>query len=103
MLTIIHLDIYLYTSGVDFTVYSLLKDYYVYKGEGECLSTMTLLFCGAFSSSCGQIVSYPLQLARTKLQAQGMPGMPVRYSGVSDCIKQTFSKEGWTGLLRMLQ
>ncbi|CAN0119222.1 unnamed protein product [Scytosiphon promiscuus] len=31
---------------------------------------MTLLGFGALSSTCGQLVAYPLQLVRTKLQAQ---------------------------------
>lgn len=34
---------------------------------------MTLLGFGALSSTCGQLVAYPLQLVRTKLQAQASP------------------------------
>ncbi len=35
---------------------------------------MTLLGFGALSSTCGQLVAYPLQLVRTKLQAQVIIG-----------------------------
>lgn len=37
---------------------------------------------------------------RTKLQAQGMPGRPVRYSGLSDALRQTIAEEGVRGLYR---
>lgn len=38
--------------------------------DQEGPGVMTLLGFGAMSSTCGQLVAYPLQLMRTKLQAQ---------------------------------
>lgn len=87
-------------SGVDFTIYSILKE--KLNKNGESISTHQLLLCGAFSSSCGQLVSYPLQLARTKLQAQGMPGMPIKYTGVLDCLTKIYLTDGIIGLYRGL-
>ena len=55
---------------------------------------------GAFSSSCGQVVAYPLQLIRTKLQAQGMEGRPRRYKGILDCFRQTTRDHGLKGLYK---
>ena len=51
------------------------------RGRGACVlcpqegpDVMTLLGFGALSSTCGQLVAYPLQLVRTKLQAQVRTG-----------------------------
>lgn len=41
--------------------------------DSEDLSVVCL-FAGATATTCGQIVAYPLQLIRTRLQAQGMKG-----------------------------
>lgn len=45
-------------------------------------------------------MAYPLQLVRTRLQAQGMPGRPVVYAGMTDCFLQTLRSEGVAGLYR---
>ena len=66
------------------------------------------LLCGAVASLCGQTVSYPFQLVRTKLQAQGMP-IPEHlkgkvhykhYDGVWDCIVKIIQNRGPQGLYR---
>lgn len=57
---------------------SLTPDFHVFPSTVICFlvlfqegpDVMTLLGFGALSSTCGQLVAYPLQLVRTKLQAQ---------------------------------
>lgn len=48
---------------------------------------MTLLGFGALSSTCGQLVAYPLQLVRTKLQAQvrNAPPCVALHTKLSNC------------------
>lgn len=61
-------------------MYSLLKELYSSKfSEAGEPGVSTLLLCGAASTTCGQLFTYPLQLTRTRLQAQGMKGRCVRY------------------------
>lgn len=49
-----------------------------------------------------QFVSYPLALIRTRLQAQGVGGRPVKYQGMGDVLRQTLAKEGVRGLYKGL-
>ena len=64
-------------------------------------SVVTLLSYGAISSTAGQVVAYPMQLVRTKLQAQGMPGVP-NYNGPLHCFQDVIKREGVRGLYRGL-
>ena len=57
-----------------------------------------MLSMGATANICGSIVSYPLQLVRTKLQSQGMPGKKKYFDGVFDCLSQTYKRFGIRGL-----
>ena len=66
---------------------------YAERHPGREPSTLTFLACGAVSSTIGQAVAYPLQVVRTRLQAQGLPGMPA-YDGVVDCLRRTVADGG---------
>ena len=57
-----------------------------------------MLAMGATANICGSIVSYPLQLVRTKLQSQGMPGKRKLFDGIFDCLAQTYARFGVRGL-----
>lgn len=89
-------------AGTDLTVYSLLRDAYATRYPDDVPGTATLLTCGALSSTTGQLVAYPLQLVRTRLQAQGMHKRPVVYHGIVDCVRKTVAEDGFLGLYRGL-
>lgn len=42
------------------------------QGADSPIGIMVPLACGTVSSTCGQLVSYPLALVRTQMQAQGI-------------------------------
>ena len=58
-----------------------------------------MLFCPA--PLAPQVVSYPLALVRTRLQAQGVGGNPIKYSGMVDVFSQTLRNEGVAGLYKV--
>ncbi|XP_071522196.1 mitochondrial adenyl nucleotide antiporter SLC25A23 isoform X3 [Panulirus ornatus] len=90
-------------AGIDLAIYETLKKTYMqHHTENTNPSVFVITACGAFSSSCGQVASYPLALVRTKLQAQVItPGVvhdqPVTMSGL---FRHIFTNEGVVGLYR---
>lgn len=62
-----------------------------------------LVAMAGLASVMGASLAYPFQLVRTKLQAQGMPGMTdtkayYSFSGAIDCAAKTVAHTGVTGL-----
>ncbi|CAM9862160.1 unnamed protein product [Chrysoparadoxa australica] len=90
-------------SGVDLAMFYTLRQQWMnaHPEAEEGPGVLVLLSFGAFSSTCGQLVAYPLQLVRTKLQAQGHPNVP-RYAGMLDCFTSTLKEQGMKGLYRGL-
>ncbi|XP_052222319.1 calcium-binding mitochondrial carrier protein SCaMC-2-like isoform X2 [Dreissena polymorpha] len=58
-------------AGADLCIYETLKNFYLSVNKDKDPGVMVLVMCGATSSTCGQLLSYPLALVRTKLQAEG--------------------------------
>jgi solute carrier family 25 phosphate transporter 23/24/25/41 len=92
-------------AGIDLALFMTMRDKWIQNhpaavnGPGP----LVLLAMGAISSTCGATFAYPLQLIRTRLQAQGMNAhMPVQYEGVLDCARKTVQRDGLRGLYRGL-
>ena len=90
-------------SGIDLATFSLLKEAYIRKFPDDEPGALVFLGCGALSSTCGQLVAYPLQVIRTRLQADGLGGATKQYSGALDCARQILASRGvggfYSGLL----
>ncbi|XP_055474136.1 calcium-binding mitochondrial carrier protein SCaMC-1 isoform X1 [Psammomys obesus] len=88
-------------AGIDLAVYELLKSYWLenFAKDSANPGVMVLLGCGALSSTCGQLASYPLVLVRTRMQAQAMvEGAP--QLNMVGLFQRIVSKEGMPGLYR---
>lgn len=59
------------------------------------------LGAGTLSSSCAQVVAYPLYLMRTRLQADGLSGTR-KYTGPMSVFSRTLSEEGVRGFFKGL-
>ncbi len=55
---------------------------------------------GAISGALGASIVYPLNLLRTRLQAQGTAIHPPTYTGIIDVTRKTVRNEGFRGLFK---
>lgn len=75
---------------------------YGVKEEDIKLPNYMVLSLGAFSGSFGATVVYPINLLRTRLQAQGTYAHPYTYDGFNDVLRKTIAREGYGGLFKGL-
>ena len=88
-------------AGVDLSVNSIFKEnaskYYANMQQEP--TVLSLLLGGMVSSSCAMIITYPLNLVRTRLQTSGIPGRKV-YRNAIHVIQDAISQDGYRGLYR---
>jgi len=88
-------------AGTDLMVYNTLRHKYMEKTDKEPSSLVTLS-TGAVASICGQVISYPLQLIRTRLQSYGRNpeewGMGQQKPSISSVVCYILRKRGFFGL-----
>ncbi|ORX47049.1 mitochondrial carrier [Hesseltinella vesiculosa] len=63
---------------------------------------LVLWSCGMVSGCIGATSVYPLNMIRTRLQAQGTPGHPYRYTSAFDAARKTYQLDGVRGFYRGL-
>ncbi|KAF3936181.1 Mitoferrin [Dactylella cylindrospora] len=66
------------------------------------VSNFVVLAIGATSGSIGATIVYPMNLLRTRLQAQGTQQHPQTYTGMWDVTSRTVRQEGFKGLFKGL-
>ncbi|XP_008278521.1 calcium-binding mitochondrial carrier protein SCaMC-1-like isoform X2 [Stegastes partitus] len=87
-------------AGIDLAVYESLKFAWLNRNRGLAdPGIMVLVGCGAVSSTCGQLASYPLALIRTRMQAQASVKGAPKLSMLA-LIRNIVTKEGIAGLYR---
>lgn len=86
-------------AGVDITAFELLKEHILDEYDGVPPPHL-ILGAGMLSSSLAQFSAYPLALVRTRLQAQGIGGKVLKYTGMTDVLRKTYRKEGFRGLYK---
>ncbi|GAA6220203.1 calcium-binding mitochondrial carrier protein SCaMC-3-like isoform X2 [Lates japonicus] len=87
-------------AGIDLAVYETLKFAWLNRNRGLAdPGVMVLVGCGAVSSTCGQLASYPLALIRTRMQAQALDKGAPKPSMLA-LLHNILTKEGVAGLYR---
>ncbi|XP_078387436.1 mitochondrial adenyl nucleotide antiporter SLC25A24-like [Cetorhinus maximus] len=88
-------------AGIDLAVYETVKNRYLqrYGRNSTDPGVLVLLGCGTFSSTCGQLASYPLALVRTRMQAQAVIKDEPQLNMIEQ-FARIVQGEGWSGLYR---
>ncbi|KAG9336419.1 hypothetical protein JZ751_002766 [Albula glossodonta] len=60
-----------------------------------------LLFAGGMSGIASWISTYPVDVIKSRLQADGVGGVN-QYNGIADCVRQSWKREGWRVFTRGL-
>ncbi|XP_012387084.1 mitochondrial basic amino acids transporter isoform X1 [Orcinus orca] len=68
---------------------------------GDRLLVPKLLLAGGTSGIASWLSTYPLDVVKSRLQADGLRGAP-RYRGILDCVRQSYRAEGWRVFTRGL-
>lgn len=97
-------------AALDLGTFTALKKWYTKKRSQELgilqddivISNLVVLPMGAFSGTVGASAVYPINLLRTRLQAQGTYAHPYSYDGFSDVLRKTIQREGYPGLYKGL-
>ncbi|XP_019850971.1 PREDICTED: calcium-binding mitochondrial carrier protein SCaMC-3-like [Amphimedon queenslandica] len=87
-------------AGIDLAVYETLKNLWLKRHDESEPGVLIPLACGTVSSTCGQLVSYPLSLVRTRLQAQTSSPQGKETKGMIDTVYTITANEGVRGLYR---
>ncbi|XP_027015935.1 mitochondrial basic amino acids transporter isoform X1 [Tachysurus fulvidraco] len=53
-----------------------------------------LLFAGGMSGIASWLSTYPVDVIKSRLQADGVGG-EYKYNGIMDCVRQSWQREGW--------
>eukprot|EP01134_Creolimax_fragrantissima_P004970 CFRG4970T1 len=84
-------------AAIDLTCFETLKSYYMQKYDTKRPNALALLAFGTISSTLGSTSVYPLNLIRTKLQAD-----TGNYKNAVDCIRKTYIEGGIRGFYKGL-
>ncbi|CAG9803633.1 unnamed protein product [Chironomus riparius] len=95
-------------AAIQFGTYNFLLEHYMKLKNEDKVSRHVILLAGTFSGTLAKTCIYPLDLTKKRLQIQEFHdnrttfGQNIKTTGMLDCLRKTFAKEGFTGLYKGL-
>ncbi|KAK6113137.1 Mitochondrial carrier family protein [Brugia pahangi] len=90
-------------AGIDLAIYETLKSYYVNNYNAHPVRDIVALpVCGACSSICGMLASYPFALVRTRLQALAISDNLTQPDTMNGQMQYIWKNDGLYGFYRGL-
>jgi solute carrier family 25 (mitochondrial phosphate transporter), member 23/24/25/41 len=95
-------------SAIDLFIFESSKNLYLSRRakslrcheEDVQMSNLVTASIGASSGAISATAVYPINLLRTRLQAQGTVLHKQTYTGIVDVTRKTVQNEGWRGLFK---
>lgn len=84
-----------------FSTYFVSYELLTRSSDNTPVSTPRMLLAGGLAGTVSWVLTYPIDVIKSRLQADGMMGQP-RYNGALDCLKKSISAEGYSFLTRGL-
>lgn len=78
---------------------SYFVTYEVLTRSHQPVSTFTMLIAGGFAGIASWVVTYPVDVLKSRVQADGMSGTP-QYKNFIDCLQKSVKNEGYGFLVR---
>lgn len=94
--------------GITLTVMREIPGFSAYFFTYEALmkygssSTLEMLFAGGMAGVVSWLITYPIDVVKTRIQSDGIKGDPIKYKGTIHCIKCGLAEEGYRFLFRGL-
>jgi solute carrier family 25 phosphate transporter 23/24/25/41 len=89
-------------SGINLAVFETLKLRMLARRPKKSLTTMETLVAGSIAGGTAATITFPLNLARTRMQAANTTLHQHSYDGFLDCVRVVARTEGWRGFYRGL-
>lgn len=88
--------------GIYFFAYEFMTRSAADDGEPRPpVSTVHMLLAGGFSGTLSWVLTYPIDVIKSRLQVDGIGGV-CRYNGFRDCLKKSIQTEGYGVMTRGL-